>query len=268
MPTIHSMLSGTYNMYKSAQNNGSLFQSAKSSGNMFRTVSSAAQSASNTLSGLQGINTSTKELISSYSEARDSFYEEFDDAMGALKDSAAAIKKMDFKVGENAVTTKENEDGTTTTKKSDELVAALKAVEKFASDYNDAIDFFSDNRDVSKRVSRMQSVFSDTTYRSGSLESIGIQVNSKTGKMSIDEDKLTKAITESPEKVSSVLGKNGLADKAESHVGIANSQRDRLFPSVTSMIGSDLKSSSVYSGSSLLNISKYASMGSFLNTMG
>lgn len=268
MPTIHSMLSGTYSMYKTAQNNGSLFQSAKSGGDMFRTVNSAAQSASDTLSGLQGVQTGRKELLSSYASAKDSFYEDFDDAMGALKSSAAAIRKMDFKVGENAVTTTENEDGTTTTKKSDELVAALKAVEKLASDYNDAIDFFADNSGVSKRVDRMQAMFSDTTYRAGSLESIGIQVNAKTGKLSIDEDRLTKAITESPEKVSSVLGKNGLADKADSHVSIANSQRDRLFPSATSMIGADLKSSSVYTGTSLLNISKYATTGSFLNMMG
>lgn len=268
MPTIHSMLSGTYNMYKSAQQSGSLFGSAQNSGNMFQSVSSAAQNANNTLSGLQGVSANTKEMLASYSEAKNEFYDDFDDAMSSLKSSAAAIKGMNFKVGENAVTTTENEDGTTTTKKSEALTNALSAVSDFVKDYNNAIDFFSDNSSVSKRVSRMQTVFSDTTYRSGSYESIGISVNSKTGKLSIDEERLTKAITESPEKVANVLGKNGLAGKAEDHVGIANSQRDKLFPSVDSMIGSDLKSSAVYSGSSLLNLSKYSNMGGFLNIMG
>lgn len=268
MPTINSMLTGTYSLYKTAQNNGTLFQSNKNDSGMFQRVFSASQDAGNTLSGLQGVSANTKELISSYEEARSEFNEGFDDAMGALQKASSAIKSTNFNVGKDALTTKENEDGTTTTTKSKELTEALKSVEDMVKSYNDAIDFFSDNSAVSKRVGRMQTLFSDTTYRADSYGSVGISVNSSTGKLSIDEEKLTKAMMESPDKVSRVLGSDGLAAKAESHMSVANSQKSQLFPSVNSMIGSDLKSSSVYSGSSLLNLSKYSTTGGLLNMMG
>lgn len=268
MPTINSMLNGTYNLYKNAQSNGTLFQSNKNNNDMFQRVFSASQDANSTLSGLQGVSANTKELISSYEEARAEFNEGFEDAMGALKKASSAIKAMDFNVGKEALTTKENEDGTTTTTKSKELTVALKSVEDMVKSYNDAIDFFADNAAVSKRVGRMQSLFSDTTYRADQYGSVGISVNSSNGKLSIDEDKLTKAMMESPDKVSRVLGTDGLAAKAESNMSIANSQKNQLFPSVNSMIGSDLKSSSVYSGSSLLNLSKYSTTGGLLNMMG
>ena len=264
MPTIHSMMSSTYMMYRFAQKNGaSLFGSASASG--FNPYASSSSSTSSVLSGLTGISTSKRELLSDYASTSKRFYTEFDSTMKDLRDSAQAIKRMDFHMGKDAVTTSENEDGTTSVKKSEEMVAALKAVENLASDYNDAIDFFADNGDVSKRMGRLQTSFADTTYRSGIYGSIGIVVDAKTGKMTIDEDKLTKAIVDSPERVSGILGKHGLADKAESHISQANSERNRLFPSVQSMFGSDLSKSAVYSGRSLLNISRYANVGNLLN---
>ena len=268
MPTINSMLTGTYSLYKTAQNNGTLFQSNKNNNDMFQRVFSASQDANNTLSGLQGVSANTKELISSYEEARTEFNEGFDDAMGALRKASSAIKSMNFNVGNDALTTTENEDGTTTTTKSKELTEALKSVEDMVKSYNEAIDFFTENSAISKRVGRMQTLFSDTTYRADSYGSVGISVNSSTGKLSIDEEKLTKTMMESPERVSRVLGSDGLAAKAESHMSIANSQKNQLFPSVNSMIGPDLKSGSVYSGSSLLNLSKYSTTGGLLNMMG
>ncbi|MBQ9365531.1 MAG: flagellar filament capping protein FliD [Schwartzia sp.] len=268
MARIGSMVSSTYMMYNMAQKNGlSLFGSSSNSGFNPYSVSSAMSSASNVISGLYGINTSKKELVSSYDKTSKQFYNEFDATMKNLKDSASNLRKTDFKVGEDAVTTIENDDGTTTTKKSDALVKALKSVKDFASDYNDAIDFFSDNKEISKsRMERIGSMFSDTTYRSDTYRDIGINVNAKTGKMTIDEDKLTKAITEKPDRVADILnGRGGLVSKAENHVSQANSERDRLFPSMQSMLGSQFKSASMYSGNSLLSISQHFNVGNLLN---
>ena len=268
MPTISSMTQSTYMMYKYAQNNGaSLFGSNSTSSSSNSYWGAYSSSTSSTLAGLTGISSGTKELVSSYNSASKTFYTEFDSTMGDLKKSAQAVKNMDFNVGEDALSTVENEDGTTSTKKNEALTNALDSVKQLVSDYNDAIDFFSNNSDVSKRVNRMESMFSDTTYRSSSYNSIGISVNGTTGKMTIDEDKLAKAITESPDKVTGVLGKYGLAGKAEDHVVVANGQRDKLFPSADALIGSDLKSTAVYTGNSLLSLSKYSSMGNLVNMM-
>ncbi|MBR6343999.1 MAG: flagellar filament capping protein FliD [Selenomonadaceae bacterium] len=272
MPTISNMLGGTYSLYKNAQQNGTLFNSSKAlisntgaTASMFNNFYSSQSSAASAASGIGEVSANVRSLLSSYDKTSKTFYSEFDSAMSNLKDSAAAIKRMDFNVGgASAVTTTENEDGTTTTKKSEALVSALKAVEQLASDYNDAIDFFSDNGEVSKRMGRLESLFADTTYRSGQYDSIGLKVDGS-GKFSIDEDKLTKAITEDPDKVSRVL--SGLADKAEGHVDVATSQRDRLFPSVNAMFGSQLSTASVYTGSAYARMSGYGNVGNLLNMM-
>ena len=269
MSTIYSMTRSTYSMYQFAQNNGaSLFGSTSASSNSSWNPYSTTSSASNSvLSGLNGIRTSTAGLLSDYAAASKTFYTDFDSTMKDLKSSAQTVSKLDFSAvaaEKDALTKSENEDGTTTTKMSKSLTDAVGAVKQLASDYNDAIKFLGDNQDVSKRVGRMQEMFADTSYRSGSYSSIGITVGDG-GKLSVDEDKLAKAITESPEKVSGILGKYGLAGKAEDHVSAANGQRDQLFPSVDSMLGSQLKSSAVYTGNSLLSLSKYSSVGSFLN---
>jgi len=186
--------------------------------------------------------------------------------MDDLSKASDTIKNMNFDVGgKSAVTETSNDDGTVTITKSKELTEVLKGIENFASKYNDAIDFFQDNAEVSVRMKNMTDVFSDTTYRSGLLNTVGIVVEND-GKMKIDEDVLTKALTENPSKVGRILGKGGLADKADAHVSFARSAQNRLFPSMDSVLGGAARSSSVYSGNSLLKLSSYSSIGNILNT--
>ena len=149
---------------------------------------------------------------------------------------------------------------------SDELKAAMKAVTDFVDDYNSNIEFFKDNSDVSKRVSRMATVFGDTTYRSSSYEQVGISVNSD-GSLKVDEEKLAKAITEDPSKVSNVLGKGGLADKAEDHIDTVKSQRSQLFPSAQKMLGNDLSTAAIYTGNSYRTITALNNVGNLINMM-
>ena len=280
MPTINNMLSGTYSLYKTSYANGTLFNNSNSlignSGRedsistLWNQYSSYKSNADTALSGLKMVNSNMSSLVSSYDKAKNAFNSEFDQTMSNLKKSAENIKGYDFNVGENALTTTESVDAdgnkVTTTTKSDKLVAALKAVEDFASNYNDAIDFFNDNSDVSKRIGRMGTMFGDTTYRQANYQSIGLQVQND-GTLKIDEDRLTKAITENPDKVSSVLGKDGLAGKAEDHISVANNQRDRLFPSAQTLIGNDLTTAAIYTGTSYRNMSSYANIGNLINIM-
>ena len=85
------------------------------------------------------------------------------------------------------------------------------------------------------------------------------------GLPNVGKSTLFNAITNSPDKVSRILGKDGLAGKTESHISAANAQKDKLFPSVESLFGKELKTAQVYTGSAMLRMNGYANMGNFLN---
>ena len=267
MATISSMANNTYTAYKGL--GSSMFGSASSSAKWSAYSSSSADSSNAVLTGLMGISSSKAELLSTYNSAAKTFKTDFDSTMSALKTSASAMKGLQFKPDENAkytITTKTAEDGTTTTEYSDSLKKTLGAIKDFVGDYNDAIGFFNENAEVSARVKNLASAFSDTTYRGGTLAKIGISVNSS-GKMTINEGKLAQSLVDDPGQVEAILGKDGLASKAESNVSLANSQANNLFPSVSSTLGKDFKNSEMYTGQSLLRISQYSSVGNFLSLL-
>ena len=112
----------------------------------------------------------------------------------------------------------------------------------------------------------MANTFGDTTYRASLYESVGLNVGSD-GSLEIDEEKLANAILNNPDKVSSVLGKGGLASKAEDHVSFAKGQQENLFPTAETMLGDQISAASLYTGKAYRNMSAYANMGNLLNMM-
>ena len=293
MPTINNMMSGTYSLFKSAYADGTMFSNSKSSKSqdsisaLWSSYNSYQSNASSALSGLSMISSNVSSLVRSYDETKNAFYSEFDETIGDLQKSSNNIKGYDFNVGSAALTSKEttDEDGNkvTTYEQSSKLQDAVKAVKDFVSDYNDTLKFFSDNGDVSKRIGRMNTMFADTTYHRASYQSIGITVGSD-GKMTVDEDKLAKVLSEDADnyakavdngdtdrtfhsRVADVLGKDGLAGKADDHISVANGQRDRLFPSAQTLIGKDLSSAAIYTGTSYRNMTNYSNVGNLINMM-
>ena len=276
MSTIASSINNTYLLYRMAENNGmSLFGSNKSassggSNSIWDSYYGSASSAASTLSGLSGINSSRAELVSSYDDAAKTFKADFGSAMKDLSGSISSMKKLDYNVGSDAITSKTTtaEDGTTTTSPvyNDKLKEALSTIEKFADNYNTATKLFKDYGDVSKKIGQMGSVFGDVTARADTYAQIGLNVGSD-GKISVDEEKLAKALTESPGRVEGILGKDGLTGKAEDHVRFAEGQSDRLFPSINSMFGDQLKQASVYTGGAMLQMSSFATAGNLLDMM-
>ena len=263
MPTISSMSRNNYMMLKYAQKTGtSLFglgnAPQKSSG--YQSVSRSYSPYASNLSY------AAADVMKSYDTAAVNFKSEFTSRMDNLSKASNSIKQMNFDVGgKSAVTTTENADGTKTVTKSDALKDVLKGIENFAEKYNDAVELFRDSASVSKKMKQMSNVFSDTKYRAGMLSQIGVVVGND-GTMKLDEDVLTKAITENPSKVSRLLGKSGLAGKADDHVSFARSQQSRLFPSASSALSGVLNSSSLYGGNSLLSTPSFASVGNFWNS--
>lgn len=273
MPSISNMVGNSlyYSSFfsnNSANKNQSAAQNSINS--LWSNYNSYTSNSMNALSGLSEIKSGVANVMSSYDNAKDAFYEEFDENISNLSKSAEKIKGYDFKVDENAITKTEttDEDGkkVTTTNYSDKMKDALDTVKKFVDDYNSTIDFLNENSSVSKRVGRMAKNFGDTTYRSANYNSIGITVNSD-GTMKIDEEKLAKTISEDPNKVSRILGKDGLADKAESHISTAKGQRDNLFPSAKSMLGDQLSAAALYTNGAYASMTSIANTGNLINMM-
>ncbi|MBQ7704609.1 MAG: flagellar filament capping protein FliD [Selenomonadaceae bacterium] len=259
--------------------NNSATQKTNSINSLWQNYGSFNQNAANSLGMLQEINQNRAAVIDSYNEAKDTFYTEFDSNMNALKKSAAAVRNFDFSnVGEDPITKTAvlDKEGNEVTDKNGETVmkttyskgmqSALDAVTSLVDNYNDSLNFLKENSEVSGRVGRMASNFGDTTYRSSLYEQIGINVG-KDGTLSIDEEKLANSIAENPDKVSRILGKDGLAGKAEQHVNTANSQRNNLFPSAKSMLGSQLDQAEIYTGKSMVNMSMISNIGNLVNMM-
>ena len=216
------------------------------------------------LNALSGVSSSAAGLVNSYNEAKSAFETQFKAYMGDLQKSAQTVKNMSYEFSADDIT--EAEDGSKTY--SDGLKDAIKNVKQLVSDYNDALDLTSDYSSVGKRLESLHKSFADTTYRADTYNQLGITVDSKTGKMSVDEDKLATALTENGDRVKNALGANGLAGKAEQHLAQAGSQSDKLFPSLQSMFGNSLKTASAYTNPQVLNATvQYGMIGNLFSTM-
>ena len=216
------------------------------------------------LSALSGVSSSAAGLVNSYNEAKSTFQTQLKAYMGDLKNSAQTVRNMSYEFSAQDIT--EAEDGSKTY--SDGLKNAIKNVKQLVSDYNDALDLTSDYSSVGKRMESLHKSFADTTYRADTYKQLGISVDSKTGKMTVDEDKLATALTENGDRVKTALGANGLAGKAEQHLTQANSQSEHLFPSMQSMFGDSIKTASAYTNPKVLNASvQYSMIGNLFSTM-
>ena len=283
MATISSMTNNTYLMYNYAQKNGvSLFGSASAARTPSASSLYGSSSSASDMGSLSSIKTGYSGLVSSYEETKSTFNAEMKGDLSDLSRSAQKVQTMDYGLTSADITTKD--DGTKTY--SSALKTALDNVKQFVSDYNDTADFFTDNASVSSRTKGLASAFSSPLAgREDAYAAIGITQDTKTGKLTLDEDKLATALTSAGDaqnklgatygeryasgenSVQYLLGKNGLTGAAEKNVSLAQFQGDKIFPSATQMFGGETTVASLYTGSTLLNISGYATTGNLLNMM-
>lgn len=217
------------------------------------------------------VNAGLRDVLAKYEEVKNEFLNDFDDNMSELSASAAKLKNYNFNVEkEGAISTVTNTDKngnvTETTKYSTELKAAIDTVKDFVKDYNNTLQFFGDYAGVSKRIDIMATTFGDTTFRAANYSSIGLTTNTD-GSFTINESVLANAILNDPDKVSNILGKDGLAGKTEDHIKFANGQRDQLFPSAKVMLGDQFNQAAMYSSKNIGNITAVNNIGNLLNMM-
>ena len=258
-----SSLVGSFDSAYSGKKTNAAQDSISSLWSGYTNASSSSAGLAN-LSAISGVSSSAAGLVSSYNEAKDTFQTQFKAYMGDLKKSAQTVKNMSFDFSASDITTAE--DGSKTY--SEGLKTAIKNVKQLVSDYNDALDLTNDYSSVGKRMESLHKSFADTTYRADTYNQLGITVDSKTGKMTVDEDKLATALTENSDRVKTALGANGLAGKAEQHLTQANNQSEQLFPSMQSMFGNSIKTASAYTNPKVLNASvQYSMIGNLFSTM-
>ncbi len=232
-----------------------------SSNSAWSNITSAAGSGLSYASAVASNRTSLSSLLSEYDETKKKFTTGYDSAMGDLSKATKALKNTNFNVSE--VGKLEGEDAE---KKIEENTkAAVGAVQDFAKKYNEAVSFLKDNKDVSNRVSALSNSFNDAGYFAGSLSKVGVTVKS-TGELSVDTERLTKALKDDPKSVENILGKDGFAGRTEKKVENAQRQSDKMFPSVSSMMGASVSDAKrMYSANTVNRSMAYESVGSLLN---
>jgi len=215
------------------------------------------ESSANELRSIMDIANQARSLRKSYAETSSKFYAEYDSNMKDLRKSAGKLSNTDFQLDKSDIKT--NADGSKTY--SDKLKAAIDNVKDLVNEYNETNDFLHENKSLGKGVRQLVTEFSDTTYKADSYAKMGISVDAKTGKMSVNESRLARALTDSPAQSEAILGKGGLAGRADRHAQYAQMSRSRVIPSMEQAIGSQLNyASNLLNGRSLPTMSRYSNM--------
>ena len=215
---------------------------------------------------------------SKYNKESKEFYNKFKEKFSELKDSASKLKSYSsdsvfVKKYESKNTEKTAlENNTADSKKvtEDQNTNIINAVEKFASNYNDAVTFLKNNSDKSQKISDLaQSYTNIFKYNKSILSGIGINVDAN-GKLTVDKDKLANAIKENKNAVRNALGDStsGVANKVYNKTTVAMIQSKELYPA--SKLKNDYINNTYFynpNNSSILQANQMYSSGLFLNLL-
>ena len=217
----------------------------------------AQDSSARELNSIFSIANQAAQLRKSYAETSSKFYKEYDSNMKDLRKSAGAVSSMSYDLDSSDITT--NADGSKTY--SDRLKKAIGNVKDLVAQYNETNGFLRENKDAGPGVRQLAAEFSDTTYKADSYAKMGITVDPKTGQMKLNESRLARALTDSPAQSEAILGKDGLAGRADRHAQLAQSSRSRVFPSMEQSVGKQLRyADGMLSGGALPAMSRYSNM--------
>ena len=267
MATISQMTGAARSIYKSLYANNArmdataaLFgdqQTRKRGSSLYSTQYRGQDSSAQELSSIMEIANQARNLRKSYAETSSKFYAEYDSNMKDLRKSAGKLSGTDFQLDKSDIKT--NADGSKTY--SDRLKNAISNVKDLVNEYNETSDFLRENKSLGKGVQQLTTEFSDTTYKADSYAKMGITVDAKTGKMSVNESRLARALTDSPAQSEAILGKGGLAGRADRHAQYAQMARSRVIPSMEQAIGGQLNyAANMLNGRSLPTMQRYSNI--------
>ena len=267
MATISQMTGAARSIYKSLYANNArmdatvaLFgdqQARKRGSSLYSAQYRGQDSSAQELSSIMEIANQARNLRKTYAETSSKFYAEYDSNMKDLRKSAGKLSNTDFQLDKSDIKT--NADGSKTY--SDRLKNAISNVKDLVNEYNETSDFLRENKGLGKGVQQLTTEFSDTTYKADSYAKMGITVDAKTGKMSVNESRLARALTDSPAQSEAILGKGGLAGRADRHAQYAQMARSRVIPSMEQAIGGQLNyAANMLNGRSLPTMQRYSNI--------
>ena len=267
MATISQMTGAARSIYKSLYANNArmdataaLFgdqQTRKRGSSLYSAQYRGQDSSAQELSSIMEIANQARNLRKTYAETSSKFYAEYDSNMKDLRKAAGKVSGTDFQLDKSDIKT--NADGSKTY--SDRLKNAISNVKDLVNEYNETSDFLRENKSLGKGVQQLTTEFSDTTYKADSYAKMGITVDAKTGKMSVNESRLARALTDSPAQSEAILGKDGLAGRADRHAQYAQMARSRVIPSMEQAIGGQLNyAANMLNGRSLPTMQRYSNI--------
>lgn len=267
MATISQMTGAARTIYSSLYANNSrmdataaLFgdqQARKHGSSLYSAQYRGRESSAQELRSIMDIANQAANLRKTYAETSSKFYAEYDSNMKDLRKAAGKVSGTDFQLDKSDIKT--NADGSKTY--SDRLKNAIGNVKDLVNEYNETSDFLRENKSLGKGVQQLTTEFSDTTYKADSYAKMGITVDAKTGKMSVNESRLARALTDSPAQSEAILGKGGLAGRADRHAQYAQMSRSRVIPSMEQAIGSQLNyAANMLNGRSLPTMQRYSNI--------
>ena len=267
MATISQMTGAARSIYKSLYANNArmdataaLFgdqQTRKRGSSLYSAQYRGQDSSAQELSSIMEIANQARNLRKTYAETSSKFYAEYDSNMKDLRKAAGKVSGTDFQLDKSDIKT--NADGSKTY--SDRLKNAISNVKDLVNEYNETSDFLRENKSLGKGVQQLTTEFSDTTYKADSYAKMGITVDAKTGKMSVNESRLARALTDSPAQSEAILGKGGLAGRADRHAQYAQMARSRVIPSMQQAIGGQLDyAANMLNGRSLPTMQRYSNI--------
>jgi len=137
-----------------------------------------------------------------------------------LGDAADKLSSSSSSIYDKKFTTTTNEDGTTSSSYEYDTSKITSAVKSFVKEYNSLINSTSDSMD-STTITRASFLKNITNNYSDALSQIGITVNSSTGKLSVDSDKLSSANMETVKTIFS--GNNGYGSQVSTYASLIES---------------------------------------------
>ena len=255
MASISQMTGAARSIYSSLYSNSSRMDATaalfggntkRGSSSLFSAQYRAQDSSAQELNSIFSIANQAAQLRKSYAESSSKFYKEYDSNMKDLRKSAGTVKTMSYELDSSDI--RANADGS-------------KTYSDLVAQYNETNAFLAENKSAGPGVQRLAADFSDTTYKADSYAKMGITVNAKTGQMTVNENQLARALTSSPAQSEAILGKDGLAGRADRHAQLAQSSRSRVLPTMQESIGKQLSyAEGLLTGGSLSTMSRYSNM--------
>ena len=267
MATITQMTGAASSIYRSLYAGSSRTDAARAlfgtpaqrqgNSSLYSAYYNAKDSSAQELSSILSIANQAAKLRKTYAETSAKFYKEYDGNMKDLRKAARAVENTDFKFSSSDITT--NADGSRSY--SDRLKGAISDVKNLVSKYNETSDFLRGNKELGKGVQALAGEFSDTPYMAGSYAKMGISVDGATGKLRVNENLLADALVDSPARSEAILGRDGLAGRADRHAEAAQFSRRSVIPTMEQAIGGQLSyASNILNGRALPTMSRYSNM--------